>query len=153
MHVEYQTEVKQLLTFEELTMKNLVPTPHTTKTERKSSTQTETPCGGAEGDKAEIKESRITLPSGPEDETLWPLYVELTNGKVYGCDLVVSATGVSPNMEGVELVGGRLILEGGGGVAVDRGMRTNIPDVYAAGDVCSVKWEGQSNVWFQVRIM
>lgn len=27
----------------------------------------------------------------------WPLYVELTNGKVYGCDLVVSATGVVPN--------------------------------------------------------
>jgi len=27
----------------------------------------------------------------------WPVYVELTNGQVYGCDFVVSATGVTPN--------------------------------------------------------
>jgi len=27
----------------------------------------------------------------------WPVYVELTNGHVYGCDFVVSATGVIPN--------------------------------------------------------
>ena len=27
----------------------------------------------------------------------WPVYVELTNDKVYGCDFVVSATGVVPN--------------------------------------------------------
>ena len=27
----------------------------------------------------------------------WPVYVELTNGKIFGCDLIVSATGVVPN--------------------------------------------------------
>ena len=27
----------------------------------------------------------------------WPVFVELTNGKVYGCDFIVSATGVIPN--------------------------------------------------------
>ena len=27
----------------------------------------------------------------------WPVYVELSNSKVYGCDFVVSATGVIPN--------------------------------------------------------
>ena len=27
----------------------------------------------------------------------WPVYVELTNGRTVGCDLVVSATGVVPN--------------------------------------------------------
>ena len=27
----------------------------------------------------------------------WPVYVELTNGRTFGCDLVVSATGVIPN--------------------------------------------------------
>ena len=27
----------------------------------------------------------------------WPLYVTLSNGKTYGCDFVVSATGVIPN--------------------------------------------------------
>lgn len=29
----------------------------------------------------------------------WPVYVQLTNGKTYGCDFVVSATGVVPNTE------------------------------------------------------
>ena len=27
----------------------------------------------------------------------WSVFVELTNDKVYGCDFVVSATGVTPN--------------------------------------------------------
>uniref|UniRef100_A0A8C1YUL1 Pyridine nucleotide-disulfide oxidoreductase domain-containing protein 1 n=1 Tax=Cyprinus carpio TaxID=7962 RepID=A0A8C1YUL1_CYPCA len=30
---------------------------------------------------------------------LWPAYVQLTNGKIYGCDFVVSATGVVPNTD------------------------------------------------------
>ena len=30
----------------------------------------------------------------------WPVYVKLTNGKTYGCDLVISATGVVPNTSG-----------------------------------------------------
>lgn len=29
---------------------------------------------------------------------MWPVYVELTNGKIYGCDFLVSATGVTPNV-------------------------------------------------------
>lgn len=29
----------------------------------------------------------------------WPVYVQLTNGKAYGCDFVVSATGVVSNTE------------------------------------------------------
>lgn len=29
----------------------------------------------------------------------WPLYVQLTNGNTFGCDFVVSATGVVPNTE------------------------------------------------------
>lgn len=31
--------------------------------------------------------------------TSWPYYVQLSNGKVYGCDFIVSATGVTPNIE------------------------------------------------------
>ena len=27
----------------------------------------------------------------------WPIFVELSNDKVYGCDFIVSATGVTPN--------------------------------------------------------
>jgi len=30
---------------------------------------------------------------------VWPVYVELTNEKIYGCDFIVSATGVTPNTE------------------------------------------------------
>lgn len=33
------------------------------------------------------------------EEISWPVYVELSNGKIYGCDLVVSAIGVTPNVE------------------------------------------------------
>ncbi|KAL7982214.1 hypothetical protein Chor_009812 [Crotalus horridus] len=33
------------------------------------------------------------------NEELWPVYVELTNGKIYGCDFIVSATGVTPNVQ------------------------------------------------------
>ena len=29
----------------------------------------------------------------------WPVYVRLTNGKLYGCDLIISATGVIPNIQ------------------------------------------------------
>ena len=28
----------------------------------------------------------------------WPVYVELTNKAIYGCDFIVSATGVDPNI-------------------------------------------------------
>ena len=33
------------------------------------------------------------------DDIQWPVYVELTNGKIFGCDFVVSAIGVTPNVE------------------------------------------------------
>ena len=33
---------------------------------------------------------------------------------------------------------------------VDSEMRTNIPDVYAAGDVCTVQWDPWPQMWFQV---
>lgn len=39
------------------------------------------------------------LRSNSSAEGSWPVYVQLTNGKTYGCDFVVSATGVVPNTE------------------------------------------------------
>ena len=33
---------------------------------------------------------------------------------------------------------------------VDSEMRTNIHDVYAAGDVCTVQWDPWPQMWFQV---
>ncbi len=63
--------------------------------------------------------------------TAHALRVVLANGTTLDADLVVSATGVRPNVE---------LLEGSGiqvqtGILVDRHMRTSAPDVYAAGDV------------------
>ena len=37
-----------------------------------------------------------------------------------------------------------------GGIAVDSEMRTGVPNVYAAGDVCTVQWDSQPAHWFPV---
>ena len=89
----------------------------------------------------------------------WPVYVLLTNSKVYGCDLVVSATGIIPNSDVVRIDSHeqdrstelQLLTEDGGGILVDSEMRTSLRDIYAAGDVCAVKWKDQPPLWFQVR--
>ncbi len=59
------------------------------------------------------------------------LRVSLENGDVVDADLVVSATGVRPNIEFIADSG----IETDHGVLVDRQMRTNDLDIYAAGDV------------------
>jgi NADPH-dependent 2,4-dienoyl-CoA reductase/sulfur reductase-like enzyme len=58
------------------------------------------------------------------------LHARLENGETLDVDVIISATGVRPNMR---------LLEGSGiataiGILVDDQMRTNMPDVYAAGD-------------------
>uniref|UniRef100_A0A3B4ZIR2 Pyridine nucleotide-disulfide oxidoreductase domain-containing protein 1 n=1 Tax=Stegastes partitus TaxID=144197 RepID=A0A3B4ZIR2_9TELE len=80
----------------------------------------------------------------------WPVYVQLTNGKTFGCDLVVSATGVVPNAEPF-LHGNTFAVAGDGGLRVDDHMMTSEPDVYAAGDVCTACWE-LSSLWQQMRL-
>ena len=57
--------------------------------------------------------------------------VILTDGKEIPCDLVVVAIGVIPRIELVKETDMKL----NRGIVVDRFMRTNIPDVYACGDV------------------
>ena len=54
--------------------------------------------------------------------------------QVIGCDIAVSAIGVSPNtgMLGAEFV------QCAEGVVVDYRMHTSVNDVYAAGDCCSI---------------
>ena len=44
-----------------------------------------------------MHKSQSTDSSAKCSEDHWPLHVKLTNGKVYGCDFIVSATGVLPN--------------------------------------------------------
>lgn len=79
----------------------------------------------------------------------WSIYVELTNGKIIGCDFVVSATGVVPNSD---IVGLEDIKKGeDGGLLVDWKLETSKQDIYAAGDVCSAGWELAKH-WFQMRL-
>lgn len=59
VHIEYQVEVKNILTPKEYQQRNLTNS----------------------------------------EENQWPVYVELSNGKIFGCDFVVSAIGVTPNVE------------------------------------------------------
>ncbi|XP_048191135.1 pyridine nucleotide-disulfide oxidoreductase domain-containing protein 1 [Perognathus longimembris pacificus] len=84
------------------------------------------------------------------DADAWPVYVELTNGKIYGCDFIISATGVLPNTEPF-LRGNKFALGEDGGLRVDERMRTSLPDVYAAGDICTASWP-PSPVWQQMRL-
>ena len=74
--MEYETEVAELLSAKELEMRGL-------KTEQV-------------GPQASDSTHHTPGPAHP-----WPVYVLLRNGRVFGCDLVVSATGVSPNTSGL----------------------------------------------------
>nr|XP_040030571.1 pyridine nucleotide-disulfide oxidoreductase domain-containing protein 1 isoform X2 [Gasterosteus aculeatus aculeatus] len=86
----------------------------------------------------------------PENEGSWPIYIKLTNGKTFGCDFVVSATGVVPNVEPF-LHDNNFALADDGGLQVDDHMMTSEPDVYAAGDVCTACWV-HSALWQQMRL-
>jgi len=102
-----------------------------------------------------------------EDERSWNVYVELTNGKVVGCDFVVSATGVQPNGDSISIVNEgetdqSFHISHDGGIVVNEQMETNVEGIYAAGDVCHAGWvanrDGQldstpsSKHWFQMRL-
>jgi NAD(P)H-nitrite reductase large subunit len=60
-----------------------------------------------------------------------PLKVRLSNADVLETDLVISATGVKPNMDFLQGSGVRCLL----GVLTDEHLQTSAPGVYAAGDV------------------
>ncbi|XP_054135577.1 pyridine nucleotide-disulfide oxidoreductase domain-containing protein 1-like [Melozone crissalis] len=101
-----------------------------------------------------LQQTSLTFPKGEKnveaDEVLWPVYVELTNGKIYGCNFIVSATGVVPNVEPF-LDGNNFAVGEDGGLKVDKHMHTSLPDVFAAGDICTAAWE-PSPVWHQMRL-
>ncbi|XP_076818841.1 pyridine nucleotide-disulfide oxidoreductase domain-containing protein 1-like isoform X1 [Clavelina lepadiformis] len=81
----------------------------------------------------------------------WPVCVKLTNGKMIGCDFVVSATGVTPNNQ--LFLSLPCTVSSDGGVDIDQNMRVyGINDVYAAGDVCSTKTWPKSDHWIQMRL-
>jgi NAD(P)H-nitrite reductase large subunit len=59
-----------------------------------------------------------------------PLRVKLSNGQQLECDLVISATGVKPNIGFLENTAVKCLL----GVLTDEHLQTSVPGIYAAGD-------------------
>jgi len=64
-----------------------------------------------------------------------PLNVKLSNGQSLPAGLVISATGVRPNIE--FLKGSGIVTDAG--IKTDGTMQTNVPGVYAAGDVAQAE--------------
>ncbi|MES3009637.1 MAG: NAD(P)/FAD-dependent oxidoreductase [Pseudomonadota bacterium] len=87
--------------------------------------------GGGSGSGSGLLSKVVSLFSGSDGKVEAPIHAKLSNGKTIGVDVVIVATGVKPNLE---------FLEGSGiackdGILVDEKMQTNVPGVYAAGDV------------------
>jgi len=94
--------------------------------------------------------------------------VLLSNGRKYGCDFVVSATGVDANVDLALGHGGRgpvVEIDAAGGIRVDESMQSSDPAIYAAGDACSVVLDtdarqgkadagevDEERCWFQMRL-
>jgi pyridine nucleotide-disulfide oxidoreductase domain-containing protein 1 len=102
---------------------------------------------------SELNESNDELKEKvPLNEEKWPIFVKLTNGRVYGCDLVISATGAVPVTSMLPLplssvpsdiqpAEGAFHRNVDGGLIVNDLMQTTgSPYVYAAGDAASVLW-------------
>lgn len=78
-----------------------------------------------------------------------PVEVTLTNGSKIKCDLVVSATGVTPRSK--FKTKNCFTLSEDGGIQVDDHMCTSLPNVYAAGDLCNANWNLAKH-WFQMKL-
>ena len=75
----------------------------------------------------------VTVHTGTRVEAIdteAPLKVRLSNGQHLAADLVISATGVKPNIGFLENSGVTCLL----GVLTDEHMQTSVPGIYAAGD-------------------
>jgi len=82
----------------------------------------------------------------------WPVYIKLSNGKIYGCDFIVSATGVIPNSSILTKNHSEIEVSSDGGLVIDQQMKIpSIDRIYACGDVCFVPWK-RSELWFQMRL-
>ncbi|GIX25599.1 MAG: NADH oxidase [Caldimonas sp.] len=80
-----------------------------------------------------VESKGVTVYTGTRVEAIdsgTPLKVRLSNGQHLSVDLVISATGVKPNIAFLENSGVTCLQ----GVLTDEHMRTNVPGIYAAGD-------------------
>lgn len=100
----------------------------------------------------------ISSPSSSE------FFLRLTNGKVYSCGLVISATGVIPNVEFLGEEFNKFIdhnANGGLKVSLQKEKPSLLvcPSVYVAGDAADIQWNTQDKCaqsefpcWFQMRL-
>lgn len=78
------------------------------------------------------------------------LKIKLTNDTIIDCDLLISATGVVPEINfSCDKEFAKSSLDGG--ILVDEMQQTSINGIYAAGDICTANWQ-QSEHWFQMRL-
>ncbi|KRT79338.1 FAD dependent oxidoreductase [Oryctes borbonicus] len=82
--------------------------------------------------------------------SMFPVEVSLTNGEKINCDLVISATGVEPNID-FEISSSKLELSPVNEIIVNEFMQTSVPNIYAAGDVCHANWEHAKH-WFPMKL-
>lgn len=68
--------------------------------------------------------------------------VRCSSGEEYPCDLLLFSTGIRPNIDLVKDTN----IETDRGIIVDNYMRTNIPNIYAAGDVAQNEYN-TSGIW------
>ncbi|KAJ8983408.1 hypothetical protein NQ317_005873 [Molorchus minor] len=79
----------------------------------------------------------------------YPIEVSLTNGDKIECNLIVSATGVQPKTN--YITRNKFIISEDGGIKVNDYMQTNLPNIYAAGDLCTANWPLAKH-WFQMKL-
>ncbi|XP_055637248.1 pyridine nucleotide-disulfide oxidoreductase domain-containing protein 1 [Toxorhynchites rutilus septentrionalis] len=79
----------------------------------------------------------------------FPLKLRLSNGDEVECDLIVSATGVTPAANFTS--DHEFKLGPDGGLFVNWEMETSLKNVFAAGDICYAGWE-HARHWFQMRL-
>lgn len=78
-------------------------------------------------------------------------YIEilLSNNEKVHCDFIVSATGVEPQTD--FKINKILDVSAENEIKIDEFMRTNIRNIFAAGDICCASWEHAEN-WFQMKL-
>ncbi|KAK9709610.1 Rubredoxin NAD+ reductase C-terminal domain [Popillia japonica] len=78
-----------------------------------------------------------------------PVKITLNNGQEINCDLVISATGVEPNLNFHGSSDFKLspLKE----IMVNEYMQTSLPNIYAAGDVCHAYWDHAQH-WFPMKL-
>ncbi|GAM24205.1 hypothetical protein SAMD00019534_073800, partial [Acytostelium subglobosum LB1] len=100
-----------------------------------------------------IIEYCTTVQSVDKGDDEWPVYVNLSNGKRYGCNFIVSATGVIPN-DKIEFVPSTTAptTDNMGYILVNDTMQTSVGCVFAAGDACHIQWSAPAPYWFQMKL-